>query len=279
MTRIPSRTLSLAHLTAIDLPPPQLIEAAARAGFDGVGLRLLQVTPATPGYPLMDDPALMHATQRAMAATGVRVMDIEFVRLTPDTRPADLCPLLDAGAALGARHLITAPYDPDLSRLADTLGDVANLASERGIGTVLEFFPWTLVPDLAAAKAVVERAGPDVGILVDALHFNRSGSSLEALRATPPHRLPFAHLCDARVQPPYSEAQLLHTAREDRLAPGLGKIDLHAFIAALPADVPLSAEVPVSNAAGLASIDARLADLHDRCRALMRDTAREGHQA
>ncbi|WP_254679195.1 hypothetical protein [Celeribacter baekdonensis] len=31
------RPLNAAHLTAIDLDPPHFIEAAAKAGFDGVG--------------------------------------------------------------------------------------------------------------------------------------------------------------------------------------------------------------------------------------------------
>ncbi len=36
-----TRLLSLAHLTAITLPPPDLIHAAADVGFDAVGLRLI----------------------------------------------------------------------------------------------------------------------------------------------------------------------------------------------------------------------------------------------
>ena len=56
---------------------------AARLGYDAVGLRLIRVTPDTPGYPLMEDPALMAATRAALDRTGLRVQDIEFVRITP----------------------------------------------------------------------------------------------------------------------------------------------------------------------------------------------------
>ena len=35
----------------------------------------------------------------------------------------------------------------------------------HGIGVVLEFFPWTSVPDLTACWNVVQNAGPAVGIL------------------------------------------------------------------------------------------------------------------
>ena len=237
-----SRLLSVAHLTALDLPPPAFIRAAARAGFDAVGLRLLRVTPETPGYPL-DDPAQLRATLDALAETGLSVHDIEFVRITPELDPDTLAPLLDTGAALGARHLICAPYDPDLPRLSSTLARITGMARARGLGVVLEFFPWTPVPDLAAALHVTDGTG--AGVLVDALHFDRSGSSLDLLRATDPARLPFAHLCDAPVHPPYSTEDLLHAARAERLPPGEGRIDLRAWLDALPANCPLAIEVPM----------------------------------
>jgi|GEM_PF-4547236 len=137
------RPLSAAHLTAIDLAPPRFIEAAAKAGFDGVGLRLLRVTDTSPGYPLSDDPAMLRATKMAMAATGITVGDIEFLKVTPDTRVADYEWLFDMGAELGAHHLITAPYDPDLSRLSDTLSALAEAGKSRGVAIIHEFFPWT----------------------------------------------------------------------------------------------------------------------------------------
>lgn len=240
--------LGVAHLTAINLAPPAFIEAAARAGFERVGLRLLRVTDTSPGYPLMNDPALMRATRHALAATGLLVNDIEFVRITPELEPADLCPFLDAGAELGARHVIAAPYDPDLGRLADRLGALSRLATERGLAVVLEFFPWTVVPDLSSALAMAKAAGDKVGVLADSLHFDRSASSLDLLRETPASLLPFVHLADAPIHPPYTEAELLHTARDERLPPGEGEINLVGFLAALPAGVPVVAEVPMTAA-------------------------------
>ncbi|MEI4485806.1 TIM barrel protein [Frigidibacter sp. MR17.14] len=236
--------LSLAHLTAIDLPPPALIEAAARAGFQSVGLRLVRVTAESPGYPLMEDAGAMRATRAALAATGITVSDIEFLKITPETEVAALLPVLDAGAALDAAQVITAPYDPDLSRLSDRLAALSDAAAERGLGTVLEFFPWTSVPDLDTCLRVVEAAGPRMGMLVDSLHFDRSGSSLARLAAVDPARLPFAHLCDAPVAPPYTTEQLLFTAREGRQIPGEGQIDLLSFLRALPRGLPLGLEVP-----------------------------------
>lgn len=241
-----TQSVSLAHLTAIDLPPPRLIEAAARAGFDAVGLRLIRVTETTPGYPLMRDRAMMAETRAALRDTGLRVSDIEFVKIEPDTDVEALLPFLDAGAELGAREVICAPYDPDLARLADTLGHLSKEAEARGLGVSLEFFPWTVVPDLASALALVQRAGPEVGILVDTLHFDRSASTIAQVHDVPPARLRMAHLCDAEVLPDYSTERLLHTARAERLPPGAGQIDLLPILTALPAQIPIGIEVPMA---------------------------------
>ena len=78
--------------------------------------------------------------------------------------------------------MIASAYDPDLSRFTERLAAVSDLASQYGLRAVLEFFPWTVVPDLSAALRIVEAAErPALGILVDTLHFNRSASRLDDL--------------------------------------------------------------------------------------------------
>src|SRR6516164_5338360 len=120
-----------------------MIAVASRTGYQTVGLRLIRVTETTPGYPLMDDKPMMRATKAAMAATGIGVLDIEFVRITPDFEVASLEPFLAAGAELGAKYLITSSYDSDLARLADRLAAISDLASQYELRATLEFFPWT----------------------------------------------------------------------------------------------------------------------------------------
>lgn len=238
--------ISLAHLTVLDMAPPQMIDLAAELGYDRVGLRLIRVTDTTPGYALHEDARALRETRAALDATGITVNDIEFVRLTPEFRAETMLPFLHAGASLGARHVICAPYDPDLGRLADNLGALQALASPLGMSCVLEFFPWTNVPTLAAARAVVEAsADPGVGILIDTLHFDRSGSALADLADLPASRMPFLHLCDAPVRPPYTAEDLLHAGRAERLPPGQGQIDLHKILQALPANLPIALEVPM----------------------------------
>jgi sugar phosphate isomerase/epimerase len=237
---------SLAHLTALSLPPPELIRVAARTGYRTVGLRLIPAMPEGPAYPLMRDKAMLRETASAIAETGIGVFDIEFVRIAPETDIAALEPFFAAGAELGARYAIAAPYDPDLGRLADRLGALGDLAGRYGMGTVLEFFPWTVVPGVLDAAAIVEAAGRrNGGILVDTLHFDRSGSTLDQLDRVPPERLPFVHVSDAAAERPATTEGLLHNARAERLPPGEGGLDIKGVLRHMPPGIPVALEVPM----------------------------------
>lgn len=240
-----TRSISLAHLTFLHLSPPELIHLAAKAGFDAVGLRLIAVNDTTPGYPLMDDPRMMADTLGALRDTGIRVNDIEFVRLTSAFNPSAMAPFLETGAKLGARYIVTAPYDPDLDRLSQNLARFAEISAAYRLSPVLEFFPWTSVPDLSTALKIVDKIGSDdVGVLLDTLHFDRSESSLMDIVGAPKSRFPFLHLCDAEVKPPYTESELLRTAREARLIPGDGDIVLREILLKFSSDVPVALEIP-----------------------------------
>src|SRR4051794_27048021 len=256
-------TFSLAHLTALDLAPPDMISLAASTGFDAVGLRLIAVTSTTPGYDLMTDKVMMRDTKRRMAETGIRVFDIEFVKITPEIDIAAHLPFLEAGAELGAQHVVVAPYDPLVARMTERIAALCDLAAPLGMTINLEFFPWTVVPDLAGAVDVIGRADrPNSGILVDTLHFDRSDSTLEELAAVPDRWLNFVHLCDAVGERPSTDAGLIFTAREDRLPPGEGSIDLPRILAHLPRDIPIGVEVPMQGMMRVEKYD----ELARRCR-------------
>jgi sugar phosphate isomerase/epimerase len=240
------------------------VQVAARIGYRAVGLRLIAVTDDSPGYPIMDDALMMRETRAALADTGLRLSDIEFVKITPEINVAALEPFMAAGASLGARHVITAPYDCDHTRLSDRLAAIAGLAEKYGLSALLEFFPWTTVPDLAtAAKVVGAAARPNVGILLDTLHFDRSESSLSQIGAIAPHWLPMIHLCDAPAGKPATTEGLLHTARAERLPPGEGGIDIAPILSAMPGDSQIALEVPMQEMTRLRGPEAVARHVHE----------------
>jgi sugar phosphate isomerase/epimerase len=238
--------LSLAHLTVISLAPPQMVDVAARTGYRYVGLRLIAVTPDSPGYPLMNDKTMMRETKARLADTGIGVHDIEFVRFAPETNVESFLPFLEAGAKLGARHVVTAAYDPDRGRLIDRFGALCDFAAPFRLTIDIEFFPWTHVANLSQAAAVVAVADrTNSGILVDTLHFDRSASTIEQLDSVPPSWLPFVHLCDAPAEKPTTTEATIFAARAERLPPGEGGIDLRRIMRHMPPGIPVALEVPM----------------------------------
>ena len=92
---------------------------------------------------------------------------------------------------------------------------------------------------------VVKNAGQANGcVLVDAFHFDRSGSSLQDLAQVPAERMRYAQLCDVAGPRPDDMQEILRQARNERRFPGDGDCDLAGLLRTLPATVPLSLEIP-----------------------------------
>ena len=122
---------------------------------------------------------------------------------------------------------------------------LCEVAARHGLTCDLEFMPWTGVPNLSAARRIVEGADqPNGGVLVDALHFARSASTLEEVGRLPKARLHYAQMCDGLVPGPTTNEGLIFDARCAGVLPGEGGIDLKALFDQLPADLPVSIEIP-----------------------------------
>jgi sugar phosphate isomerase/epimerase len=241
---------SLAHLSALSLSPPEMVDVAARVGYRYVGLRMTPVTANEPRYPLPYDDQMMRETQACLADTGVAVLDVELARLAPDVDVASFAPVLEAAARLGARHVIAQTPDAQRARATERFAQLCELARPFELSVDLEFVTWTDTPDLDSAAAIVSAARqPNGGILIDTLHFSRSGCSLEKLRALPRSWFRFAQVCDAPAKAPATTEGLIHAARNERLFLGDGGLDVRSILDALPPDIPYSLEIPMTTLA------------------------------
>jgi sugar phosphate isomerase/epimerase len=253
---------SLAYLTVLGLPPPDMVELAAWAGYSWVGLRPNAVTAEEPKYALHRDARLLQETKRALARTAVRVLDVELIRLTPAFDVHEYDALLDASAELGARHVIVQGADSDLARVIEHYAQLCDAAGERNLTADLEFVTWTETANLTRAAQIVAGVQRDnAGLLIDTLHFSRSNCDLQELAKLPRSWFNYAQICDAPAEPPASLDEMIHAARNERLFLGTGGLDLHGILGALPPDIPYSLEIPTATLAkriGLAEC-ARLA--------------------
>ena len=240
-----TRPLSLGPLTALSLAPPRLMEVAAAAGLDGVGIRMLPAAPGGLCYRLMDDPVLLRESLAAKAATGMRIVDLEMVRIGPAFDVNAFAAFFETGAKLGAQHVLVAGDDPDEARTSASFARICEALRPYGLTADFEFMPWTKVRDLATAKRIVQGAAqPNGGILIDALHFARSHSRLEDLDTTPAGMLHYAQICDGPAAAPATLEGLIHAARCERLLPGEGGLDLTTLFKRLPPGIPVCIETP-----------------------------------
>ena len=109
---MPQPPIGIGHLTMMDVSPPDFVTLAARTGFDVVGVRVAAGSPGEQQWPMEIGSPMLADTLQRMADTGVRVSDVEIIRLSPETRVADYRPLFDTGAALGASFINVWPALP-----------------------------------------------------------------------------------------------------------------------------------------------------------------------
>ena len=236
--------LSLAHLTVLDVGPPELFDLAAQAGYQDVGIRVLPAIPGAVSYPL-SAPAVKE-WRRRMRAAGVGVYDVEFIPLTPEVEVARYAETLALAAELGARRLNVSGDDADFGRVAEKFAALCDLAAPLGIGVDLEFMRFRIVANLAQAKEIVTRAArPNGRILLDVMHFYGTGGTAEQLRQAPARLFGTVQLCDGPAKDP-GDAGAAQEAREARLFPGEGEFPIVDYLNALPAGLPVGVELPTA---------------------------------
>jgi sugar phosphate isomerase/epimerase len=236
---------SLAHLTVLGCAPPEMTYIAARAGYDFVSYRMIFMgLPGEPNYDMTLNKELRRQTRTALSTTGLKLLDIELARISDGLDPKKYLAAMEVAAELGAKHVLSSIWTPDRVWAADCYGQVCDLAKPLGLTVDLEFVTFASGKNLQDVLAVVRAAGrPNCGVMVDALHFSRSRVSLDELDAVPREWFHFAHLCDAPAGIPADNEGLIRTAREERLYPGEGGIDIAAIFNRMP-PVPYSIEVP-----------------------------------
>ena len=260
------RTYALEQLTALELDPLAFVDVAAKAGYDAIGLHLesLPVPHAAP-YSLVSDPGLFAALVRRIGEAGLRVHVIEPFLIGPETSREVLLRNLDLGVRLGAAVAGTLSFDPEPSRGAERVAQLAEDAGERGIALTIEPYLESSWRTLSAAAAAAEAAGDNAGITLDVLHVVRGGEHWDAVSRLSPATIRAIQLSDGPLRQPDDWPMAAVT---DRAVPGDGEFDLAKLIPLLPSGVPIGIEVPSLNLAQRMPADLRVRHLLERTQAL-----------
>lgn len=240
------RSLTLAHL-ALGATPTATIDAAADAGFGAVGLRICARRPGEPfaAEPILGQPAAARALRDRASARGIRLSNTSAYQFYPDVVWDDIAPAIDATAELGVPIVVANGFDPDTARFTALFARYCEAAAAAGIRVALEFLPYSSVRTMDSALRIVETSGAaNAGVLLDALHLERSGGVPADIARIPAARVVFAQLCDARRWTgPRTDEALLNEARTARLPAGTGDLPLFDFLDALPAGTEIEYEV------------------------------------
>lgn len=247
-----ARAFSLAYLTIPGTNPMDQIKIARDTGYDYVSLRTIPMhLPGEPEFLLHKDNELFEATKKALKEFDIPLMDIELARVRPDLDIKEYDPAFEVAAELGATDVLGSVWTRDRAYYIEQVGRIAEMAKQYGLNYNVEFLPWAGVRNLQEAITLVDAVNTDnLYIMVDTLHAGRAGVTAAELARTDPKYFNFIHLCDGPAGPNgdpvldnIRDDLMLYTAREGRLYPGEGVMDIAGMIKAMPV-LPVSIELP-----------------------------------
>ncbi len=241
------RKFSLAYLTVVGCPPPEMIYIASRTGYDFVSLRPISMgLPKEPNFSLAENHELMRKTKIALSETGIRLLDIELAKIFDGVQPKKYLPAMESAAELGGKHVLSSIWTDDRNLAIERFGELCELAKPFGLTVELEFVPIASVRNLTGAMDVLKTVKQEnAGLMIDIHHFHRSRDKVEDLDHVPREWFHFLHLCDAVKEIPDSLEEMTRILREERLYVGAGGIDVASIINRLP-NIPYSIELPNS---------------------------------
>ena len=210
------------------------IEAAASAGYKGIGLLHVDLMAAVREYNL-------HEIKSLLKHNGMRHVELEFLvdwfadgvrRQASDAIGRDL---FEAAEILGARHIKVAPEIDGtvypLSQVVDEFGLLCREAAERGTAIALEMMPFSQINNFVRALGLVESAGgSNGGLLLDLWHVARGGMDYNEVSTVPTKRIVSVELDDADAQP---HGSLWEDTLHHRRLCGEGSLRPCEFIAVL----------------------------------------------
>jgi sugar phosphate isomerase/epimerase len=224
--------ITLAPTTLPDTPPLEFVQAAARAGYDGLGFRLHK-SPAYPNWvDWLGDANLRRDVKRALADSGQDMVESLSYYLLPEMDWPEYRPSLEFAAELGATYALVIGRDPDWSHQRDVFGEFCDVAAEYGLIAAIEAPVGTLSPIAKAFQVIEETGRKNAVVCIDPGALLRAGDTPAVLSGRDPALMPYTQINDIKRE------------GGGRVRPGDGDAVVGDLLDALPADLPLSLEWP-----------------------------------
>jgi sugar phosphate isomerase/epimerase len=244
--------LGIELLTVLGLGPVEHVTLAADLGCKAVSMGLGQLPERfnPHGYApwsLRDDPALRRDLKAVLADRGIAISIAEGLGVSAGADAAERAADMDIFADLGALRINAVDMGVERARAFDQLAMLAQMADERGMEFSIEFTPVFTIRSLPEALEAVEYIGSGKAtVLIDTMHFFRSGGTVRQVAELDPALIGHVQLSDV---PRKGADDYMAEAMSGRMIPGQGELPLREFVEALPRGQVLGLEVPLMAAA------------------------------
>lgn len=241
-----SRKYSLAYLTIPGTNPIDHIKVAAEAGYDYVSLRPIPMhLPNEPLFQFDKDPVLFDNVKRALSEHKIKLLDIELARVREDLNVSEYESAFEAASQLGATDVISSIWTSDMDYALENFAKICDMAGKYSLRVNLEFVSFAGVRELNTAVEILDRVNrSNAYLLIDTLYVYKTGITPEDLAKVDKNKFGLIHVCDGPVEiPSLDDEGMMAIAREGRLYPGDGVIDIKGLLEAMPM-VPISIELP-----------------------------------
>lgn len=239
--------LALGAITFRDRQFDSIMRSAQLSGFAAIGLTVGQCISAVErGIPLEE-------ISEKLADHNLRLAEFELIRMAEDGAVSLLNSMVcELNATLRPDRIHIAAFTGSHDRITKEFAEFCRRLYPTDVA--IEFMPYSNVPNLSAARDLVEAAHtPNAKIVLDVLHFFRSGGQLNDLTPDSLADVACVQLSDVCARP---NVGLANEARHLRTYPGRGSLDIVGFLSVIGDQVgtlpPVSVE-PISDA--LESID------------------------
>jgi sugar phosphate isomerase/epimerase len=245
--------LAIDPLSTFGMPLVDLVHLSADLGCEQVGMTMfsrgLWHPPLYPPFNVREDPGLPAAIGAALRERQLSISLVDGFLIEPGKDIRERRIDLEIMAGLGAPLVNTVSVDPDLNRTIDQFGVLVDLAAAAGMDTTLELVPaLSTISTLAAALAAIEAVGRrEFRLLLDTMHYGRSGVRAADIAALDPHLIGYVQICDVKLVP--DNPDYYHESITERLVPGTGELDNLDMLAAIPSSVSIGLEIPMWAAA------------------------------
>ncbi|WP_236735163.1 sugar phosphate isomerase/epimerase family protein [Mycolicibacterium peregrinum] len=216
------------------VPITERVAAVADAGFVGLGLIAddLAVIRESIGFKALRD---------LIADAGLTHTEIELIerwwipRGQPGNSHAVRDLLFEAADVLHPAFIKIGsepgPRTPHPEALVEPLRELADQAAAHGTRIAIETMPFSIIDTVPFGAELIRAAGhPVVGLLVDAWHVFRAGTTLDELAAVAPEKIFGVELDDAAA---HVVGTLFEDTVNNRLLCGEGTFDLTGLIVTL----------------------------------------------